>query len=190
MERNYTEGRIYEKEDFTVNRLPDGDYENCQFVHCNLANADLSGINFIECSFNACNMGRAKLSRVSFRDVRFKDSKMIGLHFEDCNEFMLTMEFDRCILDYSSFEKLKLQHIRFMDCHMHESVFTGTDLTGAVFGHCDLQGTKFEQCILEKADFSSAYLYSIDPEKNRMRKARFSLTGTPGLLGKYDIVLE
>jgi fluoroquinolone resistance protein len=190
MERLYTEDGVFEKKDYSVHRLPEGDYENCQFMHCNFSNADLSGCNFIECSFTTCNLGRAKLSKVSFRDVIFKDSKMIGLHFEDCNEFMLTMEFDHCILDYSSFERLKLQRIKFMDCHMHELVFSGTDLTGAEFSHSDLQGTRFEQCVLEKADFSSALQYSIDPENNRIKKARFSLTGLTGLLDKYDIIVE
>ena len=190
MERKYTEDGVFDKEDYTSDRLPAGDYENCQFSHCNFSNANLSECHFIECIFTGCNMGRTKLSKVSFRDTIFKDSKMIGLHFGDCNEFMLSMEFDHCILDYSSFDKLKLQQIKFMNCHMHESGFSETDLSGAFFSNCDLQGTKFEQCILEKADFSAAYNYSIDPESNRIRKARFSLNGIGGLLDKYEIVLE
>jgi hypothetical protein len=40
---------------------------------------------------------------------------------------------------------------------------------------------------MEKADFRSAFNYSINPEINRIKKAKFSLTGLQGLLGKYDI---
>ena len=47
MERLYTEDGVFEKKDYSVHRLPEGDYENCQFMHCNFSNADLSGCNFI-----------------------------------------------------------------------------------------------------------------------------------------------
>ncbi len=63
-------------------------------------------------------------------------------------------------------------------------------LSGAVFSNCDLQGARFEQCNLEKADFSTSYNYSIDPESNRLRNARFSLNGVSGLLDKYGIIVE
>jgi uncharacterized protein YjbI with pentapeptide repeats len=31
----------------------------------------------------------------------------------------------------------------------------------------------FDQATLEKADFRTAYIYSIDPEKNRIKEAKF-----------------
>ncbi|MGB5462457.1 MAG: pentapeptide repeat-containing protein, partial [Aureibaculum sp.] len=34
------------------------------------------------------------------------------------------------------------------------------------------------------------YNYSIDPEKNPIKKAKFSQDGIGGLLDKYDIVIE
>jgi hypothetical protein len=43
---------------------------------------------------------------------------------------------------------------------------------------------------LEKADFRSAFNFSIDPEMNRMKKAKFSRTGVFGLLHKYNIEIE
>jgi hypothetical protein len=48
----------------------------------------------------------------------------------------------------------------------------------------------FEGTNLEKTDFRSAFNYSLDPEINRMKKARFSLPGVTGLLGKYGIEVE
>jgi hypothetical protein len=39
----------------------------------------------------------------------------------------------------------------------------------------------------EKADLYSSYHYSINPEKNRIRKARFSKAEIAGLLNQYDI---
>jgi hypothetical protein len=43
---------------------------------------------------------------------------------------------------------------------------------------------------LEKADFRTAFNYSINPETNRIKKAKFSKEGLNGLLDKYDIEIE
>jgi len=48
----------------------------------------------------------------------------------------------------------------------------------------------FDNSILAGTDFRSASNYSFDPEKNKIRKAKFSLAGLPGLLDKYDILSE
>jgi hypothetical protein len=48
----------------------------------------------------------------------------------------------------------------------------------------------FENTTIEKSDFRTSFNYLIDPEKNRIRKARFSITGIAGLLDKYDIDID
>jgi uncharacterized protein YjbI with pentapeptide repeats len=60
----------------------------------------------------------------------------------------------------------------------------------AVFKNCDLLNTSFMQTNLEKADFRTAINYSFDPELNKIKKAKFSLDGLPGLLMKYNIDIE
>jgi uncharacterized protein YjbI with pentapeptide repeats len=71
-----------------------------------------------------------------------------------------------------------------------ECDFTDSDLTSAVFDNCDLAHTVFYNTILEKGDLRTSYNYFIDPEINRIKKARFSISGVPGLLEKYDIEIE
>ena len=44
--------------------------------------------------------------------------------------------------------------------------------------------------MLEKADFRGAFNYSLDPELNRIKGARFSPAGLAGLLGKYGIRID
>jgi uncharacterized protein YjbI with pentapeptide repeats len=66
----------------------------------------------------------------------------------------------------------------------------GCDLTNSTFDTCDLARATFGNTILEKTTFCTSYNYSIDPESNRIRKAKFSLAGVAGLLGKYDIEIE
>ena len=48
----------------------------------------------------------------------------------------------------------------------------------------------FSHTILEKADFRTSFNYSINPEINRIKKAKFSLIGIAGLLDKYDIEID
>jgi fluoroquinolone resistance protein len=59
-----------------------------------------------------------------------------------------------------------------------------------VFEGCNMTAAIFDQTTLEKADLRTSYNYSIDPETNRIKKAKFSITGVAGLLDKYDIVIE
>jgi len=48
----------------------------------------------------------------------------------------------------------------------------------------------FENTNLQKVDLRSAINYSINPEINQIKKAKFSASGLRGLLEKYDIVVE
>jgi uncharacterized protein YjbI with pentapeptide repeats len=65
--------------------------------------------------------------------------------------------------------------------------FSEADLTGVIFENCNLENTLFNKTILDKADFQTAYNFSIDPENNKMKKAKFASAGLRGLLDKYDI---
>ena len=83
-----------------------------------------------------------------------------------------------------------LKKTNYRVCSLHEVEFTEADLNNASFDNCDLFRATFRNTILESADFRTAYNYSIDPEVNRLKKAKFSLAGIVGLLDKYDIEIE
>ncbi len=186
MGEQYFEGKTFNEKD----TLAKGEYENCTFSNCNLAEADLSGFSFENCLFEQCNLSMAKLKKVSLRDVKFKNCKLLGLRFDDCNPFLLAVNFENCQLNYSSFYQLKLKGTKFNKCNLQEADFTETDLSQADFYGCDLKLTVFENTILEAADFRNAEHFIIDPEKNKITKAKFSMGGLPGLLNKYHIVIE
>lgn len=176
--------------DYSENFLQKGDYENCKFISCLFANSDLSDINFSDCEFENCDLSLVKLANTSLRGVNFKNCKLLGLHFEDCNKFLFAPNFDACHLNLSTFYRLVLKKTIFKDCSLREVDFVESDLQSSVFDNCDLLGAIFENTILEKADFRNSFNFSIDPEKNRIKKAKFSLTGIIGLLDKYDIEVE
>jgi uncharacterized protein YjbI with pentapeptide repeats len=115
---------------------------------------------------------------------------MLGLRFDTCNGFGLSFSFDNCQLNHSSFFKTVIKKTVFKNSTLLECDFTDSDLTSAVFDNCDLAHAVFYNTILEKAELRTSYNYSIDPEINRIKKARFSISGVPGLLEKYDIEIE
>ena len=184
------ENKIFENIAFGEENPIDGVYEECRFLHCNLNNADLSVVTFRNCIFDSCDLSLAKLRETSFQEVRFENSKLLGLQFCDCRELLLEFEFEQCMLKLSNFQRLNLKNTKFTDCNLQEADFTGTDLTGATFDNCDLMRATFDHTILEQADFRTAYNFSIDPATNRIRKARFSLAGAVGLLDVYGIEIE
>ena len=73
---------------------------------------------------------------------------------------------------------------------MKEVDFTESDLTEALFDGCDLNGAIFQRTNLEKANLETASNFNIDPENNRIKKAKFSADGLYGLLHKYDIDIK
>ena len=85
---------------------------------------------------------------------------------------------------------MNLKKAVFKDSQLQEVDFVEVDLTSALFQNCDLSGAVFERTLLEKADFRTSYNYTLDPEANRIRKAKFSSKEVLGLLDKFDIDIE
>ena len=185
-----TENKVFEKVSFSEHILLKGVYEECTFKNCNFNGVDLSGITFRTCSFNSCDFSLTILNNTILQDVRFLNSKLLGVQFHQCNKFLLRLNFENCMLKLSVFYKLKLKNTVFKNCNLQEADFSEADLTGAVFDNCDLLLATFMHTNLEKADFRSASNYSINPEINRIRNARFSIPGVTGLLTTYDIEIE
>ena len=190
MSNSFVQDKEFHSLDYSAEELIKGDYENCTFKNCKFSNLDLSDFNFSECEFSNCDLSMAKILNTAFRDVQFNNCKLLGLHFEQCNQFLLNVGFNRCQLNLSSFYQLNLKQTRFKDCSLHEVDFTEADLTESTFENCDLSGAMFENTILQKADLRTSFNFSIDPEINQIKKAKFSKDGLSGLMGKYDIDID
>ncbi len=190
MSQDYIEDKTFDKLDFTLNPLPKGEYEQCRFVDCDFSGSDLSEIRFLDCEFESCNLSMVNLTKTALQNIKFSNSKMLGLHFKNCNDFGFSVSFTKCNLSHCSFYNTKLKKTVFRDSKLHEVDFTDCDLSSSVFDNCDLTRATFDNSNIEKADFRTSYNYSINPESNRIKKARFSISGLPGLLEKYDIEIE
>ena len=190
MKREHSEEQSFNKIDFSENPLEKGDYEYCNFTACNFSKADLAENHFIECKFLGCNMNMAVLTKTTFINIQFKDCKMLGLFFEHCNPFGFSVSFENCTLTHSSFFGFRLKKTIFKNSNLQNVDFSECDLSSAVFDNCDLTGTVFKNTNLEKADFRTSFGYFFDPQNNKIKKAKFALSGLPGLLEKFDIDID
>ncbi|RYG04972.1 MAG: pentapeptide repeat-containing protein [Chitinophagaceae bacterium] len=186
----FTEDQKFNGIDYTKEKFETGEYEYCEFNNCNFAGVNLSDSNFVECIFTGCNITNCKVTNVTFNNVKFVESKVIGINFENCNEFLFSVSFDNCTLNFSSFYKRSLKKTVFDHSVLQETDFTDADLSGSSFNKCNLHLTKFENTNLEKADFRTSFNYALNPEQNKIKKAKFSIDGLAGLLVKYDIVVS
>jgi uncharacterized protein YjbI with pentapeptide repeats len=140
--------------------------------------------------FINCNFSNLKWNGVGLKDVQFINCKLVGVDFSVCNDFLFTVSFKECQLDFATFFQKKLKKTKFEDCILKETDFAEVDLTETIFKNCTLEGAVFEKTNLFKADFRTSTNYTIDPEKNIMKKAKFAYPGVLGLLNKYDILID
>jgi fluoroquinolone resistance protein len=190
MNQECIEQQLFTKQDYTETPLPKGEYDTCNFRDCTFSGSDLSRSRFSDCSFKGCDLSNVKVLQSSFQECIFKECKMLGIHFENCDQLGLTFRFENCQLNHSSFYQVKLNHTVFQKSSLREVDFSESDLRNSLFDECDLLAATFDHSNLERANLSTAINYSIDPESNRIRGAKFSLPSVVGLLSKYQVEIE
>lgn len=190
MSTTFFEDKIFRHSDFSETGLPGNEFERCTFIQCDFSACDFSEILFSECQLEDCDFSMVNLNNTALQNVKFLNCKLLGLRFDYCNPFLFTVQFENCILNFSSFFKVNLKNTRFAGCMLQEVEFTEANLSGANFDECDFGGAIFENTNLEKADFRTAVNFSIYPETNRITQARFSLQNLAGLLDRYNIIID
>jgi fluoroquinolone resistance protein len=173
---------------FTLQVTEREDYENCEFVNCIFS--DISQLNFIECTFRSCNLSNCKINNCKLQDVTFVDCKLLGINFFQAKDFAFALTCERCNLDYASFDSKKLNKSRFENCKMHSVNFTMTDLSKAELVNCDLYEAIFNNTNLNGVDLTTITNFSIDPELNKLKKAKFQAQDLEKLLYKYDLIIQ
>lgn len=177
-------------EDYRGKDLRQQEYEDCTFVRCLFSEADLSGVVFSECRFEHCDLSMTQLDGCAFRSVVFEDCKLLGMAFQDGNTFAFSVSFLRCNLQYASFFQVKMPGTRFEACLLESVGFEKADLSKADFSDSNLRGAVFEGTQLGGADFRTALHYSVHPERNQIKMARFSRQNLEGLLLDYQLLIS
>ncbi len=189
MHKQFIADKEYKGEDYSQNPLPKADYENCVFTNCNFAGGFLDNQNFMECEFVDCDLTNTNIKHTIFKETLFHDSKLVGLRFEDCNDLLLSVQFQSCNLTLASFFGLSLKDTPFKDCVLLEADFSEANLSQARFDVCQLEKALFHRTQLHETDFTTSFNLDIDPEQNHLKKTKFSKDNLIGLLKKYDIVV-
>ncbi|MEE1945917.1 pentapeptide repeat-containing protein [Pedobacter sp. KR3-3] len=186
----YYVSRVFEKVPFPATGTRDTQFDDCTFKNCDFTDTDFRGCDFSQCTFDGCNLSMVKFGHIGFDQVRFSHCKMVGADFSNTKDFLFSANFDNCILDYAAFMKKKNRKSRFENCSLKGTDFSESDLTSTKFHHCDLSGAVFMHTVLNEANFVTSYHFTIDPERNQLRKARFATEGLAGLLANYGIIVE
>jgi len=190
MSKKYITDQEFTNLDLSENGLELAEYENCIFLGCLFAGTSLKEIIFSECEFSECDLSNCKIDHTSLRQVQFNDCKMLGLHFEQCNPFLFSVNFSRCTLNFSSFYQLNMKATTFEGCSLQEVDFTETNLEGSHFYECELSDAVFDRTNLSAADLRKAYRFNIDPSGNLLKGARFSVNNLQGLLIGTGILID
>lgn len=169
------------------------EFEDCVFRHCRFPSSTFRGCAFVNCVFESCDLSLLKVPGSRLTSAQFSDCKLIGVDW--CEASSLTglttsMNFTRCVLSYGFFVKLDLSGARFEECEAREADFSGATLQRASFARSDLEGAKFMETDLREADFTGAHGYVIDPIRNKVKKARFSLPEAIGLLKMFGVLIK
>jgi len=178
------ENLIYSKDDLNFK-----DFERCSFRGCDFSRCTFLAVTFIDCFFVDCNFNGAKINYVAFRTATFTRCEIKEVNFAMCDKLIFDISFEDCIIDFSKFYTLKIKGTKFTDCSLIAVDFMNTDLTGVAFIRCDLYRAEFSKAIANKTDFRTSFNYTIDPEKTKLKKVRFSLSEVKGLLYKHDILI-
>lgn len=90
------DGEKFENIDFSEKILRNREFYKCEFVRCNFMKSDLRGNSFEDCNFKDCNFSMTDIDGLGLRNVKFSGSKLLGIDFTRCNEFIFSFEFDNC----------------------------------------------------------------------------------------------
>jgi uncharacterized protein YjbI with pentapeptide repeats len=190
MSKDYFTDQVYHDVFFLEADIKFKEFENCTFHFCDFTDCTFQTVTFIDCNFFDCNFKDTKINYVSLRGVWFTKCNFKSVNFAMTDQVIYEFHFKDCLLDYTKFYALKLKKMQFINCSMIAVDFMASDLTEVLFDNCNLRRAVFMDTIANKADFSTSYDYTIDPEKNKLKKAVFSTDGLKGLLEKYNIVVK
>ena len=183
------EGETFSRQDYKESAFYGLEFVDCRFENCRFNGTLFEKCRFEDCVFSDCDLSLIKPKYSSFIDVDFKDSKLVGVNWYQA-ALPISANFYSSSLDFSSFVGLNLTNIKMTECLAREVDFMDANLTGGHFSATDFSDSRFVNVTLTRADFRQALNYAIDPNKNFLKKTRFSLPEAMSLLAGLDILID
>lgn len=161
--------------------LFDREFEYAEFNGIDFSLRSPRSTSFRECRFINCSFANQPLLNCSFKDVTFETCHLVGINW--CNLKRLeSVTFIESKLNFSSFQGLKLKHLKMTSCLALEVDFSGADLSMADFANSTFAGANFERANLSSADFSQSRDYLFDLRTTKIKGAKFSYPDVLSLL--------
>lgn len=164
-------------------------FDNCTFKNCDFSKSIIHTCKFTECTFIGCDLSLSILKSSTFNDVKFENSKLIGVSWSSCEE-PFNINFYSCNISQNLFHMLDLRCMRFENSIIKDSGFEECNLQQAIFDNCDLELTTFIKNNLKKADFETSKNYLINPNLNDIQDAIFSLPEALSFLSLLPIKIK
>jgi fluoroquinolone resistance protein len=172
-------------------------FEDCRFNGCSFKETAFLSCRFQNCVFEKCDLSLAKVDKSIFTHTRFEDSKLIGVEWvnaswakKEIQRLLQSIDFTRCVLNYSTFMGLTLEKMVLKKCTAKEVDFTNADLRQADCTFTDFENSPFIHTDLSEADLRGATHYMINPLVNTLKKAKFSLPEAMALLYSLEIEIS
>lgn len=169
-------------------------FQDCTFENCSFKETTVRSCKFSHCSFKNCDLSLMKVDGSTFKDTNFEDSKVIGVNWvkaswgrKEIVHLIQTIDFRRCVLNYSTFMGLDLEKMTLRKCIARDVDFSEANLKGADCRFTDFENSQFRHTDLSGVDFCGATNYFIQPHLNTIKQARFSLPEAMSLLYNLDI---
>lgn len=192
--QDYYEKEIFKKYIFEHGEVKNVEFHDCNFLKSSFSETIFNGCVFNNCVFVDCDLGLIKVVNSSFVHTRFERSKMIGINWassalgkKDRFKGFNPIRFYDCVLNYSIFTGLNLEKLQIEKCVAKEVDFSEANLKNANFNDTDLSGSLFNQTDLKEANFVGAKNYMIVPGSNVLKGAKFSMPEAMALLYSMEI---
>ena len=179
---------------FESGRVDETTFTDCVFTNCNFRETAFVYCRFNDCTFEDCDLSLITVEDCSFREVKFKNSKLVGINWLSADWPRISsgspINFTDCAIDYSTFIGLTLNKISFKGCSAKDVEFSEANLTKADFRDATLTASRFNNTNLTEANFDGAKDYTIDITKNVIKKTKFAVPEAYALVHSLeDIIL-
>ncbi|AOC93320.1 hypothetical protein BB050_00164 [Flavobacterium anhuiense] len=79
--------KTFEKVVYIDKRINNREFEDCVFKNCDFSNSNFNSNTFLDCEFIDCNLSMTSLAGTSLKNVTFKNCKLLGIAFNECDDF-------------------------------------------------------------------------------------------------------
>ncbi len=163
---------------------------DCVFKNCNFSYANFQSSLFEDCFFLNCNFSLTKMLKAQIRGVVFDSCKIIGVDFTKCDTLIMEFSIEESTIKNCIFSDLCLRKTKLYKSDLIECDFVNTDLSETNLFESNFSGSLFHNTNLMGANLINCANYNIDPLKNNIKKAKFSLPEALSLLNFFEITIQ